>query len=167
MKTLAPCLSLVLLAGCAQPATFGLPVPIPAATSPNVLVQQPVCRVTWSPPTANVDGSALKDLKEYRVYVGATPQAVAAMKTPSAVVPASSSVPAPTAVEQALCTSLGPGQYYAQISAVNLKGLEGPRPDTVAFRTTVYCVAADGSLPSGWSSGEQAICVMLEKHMTP
>lgn len=69
--------------------------------------------LSWSAPTANTDGSALKDLAGYRVYYGVSPrQYLVSLSLPSPV------------LNSAVVEGLGAGTWYFAIKAVNAAGVE-------------------------------------------
>jgi hypothetical protein len=68
--------------------------------------------LSWYPPTANVDSSALDNLSAYKIYYGSS----AAMLNRSVTVPAG--------VSSYELTGLGAGNWYFAMSAINAVGTE-------------------------------------------
>jgi hypothetical protein len=69
--------------------------------------------LSWNGPTANTDGSALKDLAGYRVYYGVSPrQYFVSLNLPSPV------------LDSAVVEGLGAGTWYFANKAVNAAGVE-------------------------------------------
>jgi hypothetical protein len=67
--------------------------------------------VTWTPPTLNVDGSALTDISGYRILYGVSPTAL----TQSVFVAGSN-------VTSQVISGLAPGTFYFAVATVNLAG---------------------------------------------
>lgn len=99
------------------------------------------CEIDWDVPTTNTDNSPLTDLKEFRIYIGATKGAFTG--APFAVVPAAVPNPGPGLVGVWDCRAAGlpSGQKYLTVRAADLVGNESANanPPTGAAWT-----AADG-----------------------
>ena len=94
------------------------------------VVKQSTCTITWTAPQVNADGTPLADLKEYGVYLGPSP---ASLTAPVAVVAAPAPDPATGATASLSCKGLAPGQYYAQVDAVDAAGNRSGRTPVVPF----------------------------------
>lgn len=92
------------------------------------------CKVMFTEPQTNTDGSNLNDLREYRIYVATSVANLAAMATPTFVVPAAN--PDPVAGGVVTFTgirNLAVGQWFMQVSAADISGNEGGRTASAPF----------------------------------
>ena len=94
------------------------------------ILKQSACVLTWNVPQLNTDGSNLADLKEFGVYIGSSPSAMAA---PVAVVPVAVPDPATGATASWSCAGLPIGQKYAQVDAVDSAGNRSGRSAVLPF----------------------------------
>jgi Divergent InlB B-repeat domain len=110
--------------------------------------------VAWNAPTTNVDGTPLKDLAGYRVYLGTAPPSCPggtffAVSSPT-------TTPSPGQTVSSRVTALSAGTtYFARVTAVDASGNEGPcststsgvaQPD---FSVTPSAPTSFGSVASG------------------
>jgi hypothetical protein len=86
----------------------------------GVIVKQSQCSVRWTAPQTNTDGSELIDLSGYGVYVASTQAGLAALTQPTATVLSATPNPATGTTVSWSCKSLGLGQWYVQVDAVDL-----------------------------------------------
>lgn len=97
------------------------------------VVNQSTCSGKWNAPQTNADGTNLIDLKEYGVYVAATPAALAALTAPVAVVVAPELNPPAGKTAVWPCAQLATGQWYAQVDAVDTSGNRSTRSGVSPF----------------------------------
>jgi hypothetical protein len=108
------------------------------AFAEGVVVKKSTCLLTAVAPQSSEDGSNLADLKEYRIYVAATPAELPPPTGPTTMVPIAV-VPAPELDPPAgriltwPCTALALGQWWVTASAVDTSGNEGARAAFVPF----------------------------------
>ena len=74
--------------------------------------------VTWEPPTENTDGTALTDLKGYRIRYGLAPNALTNVVTVPTV-----------GISSAVIENLGPGTWYFGVVAYNASAVESALSD--------------------------------------
>ena len=104
---------------------FGLllALAVPVAVGAVGPVYSPAtCKLTWTAPTKNADGTPLTDLAAYRMYIGTASGVYPA--TPTATIPAPNAAPAPNTPVSWICTALSDGQKNATVRAVDLAGNE-------------------------------------------
>jgi fibronectin type 3 domain-containing protein len=105
-----PVLSVI---GCnATNGNAGLESPMSGSTTDST-----TSILAWDAPTTYTDGSALLDLKEYRVYFSTSPDPYSTGKYYSVSAPA-------TSVEVKDVIALGTGTYYFVVTAVDSTGWE-------------------------------------------
>jgi hypothetical protein len=102
------------LAGCSQT------VPVTGNSSAEGTVS---ATLTWTAPEINADGSLLKDLSGYRIYLGTDPSDLSQL---IAIVGYGAS--------SYVMKGLAPGTYYFAVTAFNSAGEESARSD-VASKT--------------------------------
>ena len=78
----------------------------------SVLVTDGGTTLSWVPPAENVDGSALTDLKGYRIYVGTTSRTY------------SSQIDLPNPGLTDYFVQLSRGEYYVAMTAIDAEGNE-------------------------------------------
>ncbi|MEX2343354.1 MAG: putative Ig domain-containing protein [Steroidobacteraceae bacterium] len=101
-----------------------------AATLPNfdITVNQIAlgsATLSWTPPTANVDGSALTDLAGYKVYYGRS----------SSTLDQTVSVNNP-GLTRYVVENLSPAKWYFSMTSVNSRGIESLRSGTASKTIT-------------------------------
>jgi hypothetical protein len=97
------------LAAISKTATYNITCTWGAKTSVTV---------RWAPPTTNVDGSSLTDLKGIKVYGGTSPTALTLVRDVGG------------AVNNVQVTGLTPGTWYFQASAYNMADAESTKSPT-------------------------------------
>lgn len=122
MKTAVVTLMLLVLA---VPALAAGPVIRPSA-----------CTGSWTAPQLNTDGSALTNLKEYRLYIAPEQVDITTVTTPFLVIAAPEADP-PAGKVMTLpvgwCKTIAVGQMYAQVEAVSATGALSPRTPPYPF----------------------------------
>ena len=93
---------------------FNITVTAPASTSTSVVT------LAWTPPTENVDGSALVDLSGYKIHVGDQPQSYS--ETISVSNPG---------LTRFVIDALPPGTHYVAMTAYNTSGAESDYSEEV------------------------------------
>lgn len=90
------------------------------------------CKLEWTEPQTNTDGSNLADLAEYRIFISQTSGTYGA--TPAKVIPAPAADPPTGAVVNTPCPSGIPqGQNFAVLVAADTAGNSSPRSNEAPF----------------------------------
>ena len=115
------------LSGCmSSSANANLTSSIPdTSTSDTTTSTTPAPMLAWDAPATYTDGSALLDLKEYRVYFSASPDTYSAGRYYTVFAPA-------TSVKVKDIISLGTGTYYFCVTAMNITGEESDPSNEVS-----------------------------------
>lgn len=127
-----------------------------AIVSPVVPAEAAVLEVSWTAPTTNADGSALRDLSGYRLYLGTATPACRSASYHTVASPTA----APAANQRVSTTIAGlnaGSTYLVRVSAVDRNGNEGGCTATVssvargALSVSPSSAVTFGSVPPGGS----------------
>lgn len=108
-------------------------IAVPAFAQQGVVIKQSQCTMTADLVQTNADGSNLADLAGVGFYVAPTTTALAALATPTFTWSSPNLDPPTGATAVQPCSSLPPGQYFAQWDLVDTSGNRSGRSPVVPF----------------------------------
>lgn len=118
---------------------LALAIPV-AALAVGPIYSPATCKLTWTAPTKNADGTPLTDLAAFRMYIGTAPGVYP--PTPTGVIAATNPAPVPGTNYSWSCIGLSDGQKYANVKGVDIAGNEAAPSNEFPF-------VFDGVKPGG------------------